>query len=190
MMRSSLLVAVLLAAGTAHADVPTKYVGVSFELSNGFDGASELGFAGQVAPHKNLELEGGAIRHDVASREDDTWLVTATARAKQPLGRGALFAGLGVVTGEHGAANGCSSSGFIDFCGDRNGSYVERHWDRAWWLRPEFGGEVALGVVAARFAIAPVILLVEPDEEIGCTGCDDGQQGVVFTMGLHGRLPL
>jgi hypothetical protein len=190
MLRLSIAVCVLVTAGSAYAEVPTRYVGASFELSNGFDGGSEIGFAAQVAPHRYIELEAGTIRHDVEGRDRDTWLVTATARAKRPLGRGAVFAGFGVVTGEHGTANGCTSSGFIDFCGASNNTYVERHWERAMWLRPEVGGEAALGVFAARFTVAPVFQLAEPDTESGCIECDDEEQGIVFTMSLHGRLPL
>ena len=168
---------------------PARYVGVSGELSNGLDGKSEFGFAAQVAPLRYLEIEGGAIRHDIDGREGDTWLVTGAVRTKLAFGYGALFAGLGFITGEHGAANGCTSSGFLDFCGGDD-TYVERHWDRAFWLKPEFGGEVALGVVAMRFAVAPLVQLADPDMESGCLECSDGQQGVLFTMGIHGRLPL
>ena len=111
-------------------------------------------------------------------------------RAKAPVRRGALFAGLGVDVGEHGTANGCTSSGLIDFCGDEKGTWVYRHYDRAVWLRPEFGGEVALGPVAMRMAVAPLIQLASPDVQHGCIECDDGEEGVTFTMGLHGRVPL
>ena len=190
MLRPSITLCVVVTATAAHAEVPTRYVGASFELSNGFDGGSEIGFAAQVAPHHYIELEAGTIRHDVEGRDRDTWLVTATARAKRPLGRGAVFAGFGVVTGEHGATNGCTSSGLIDYCGASNHTYVERHWERAIWLRPEVGGEAAIGVFAARITVAPIFQLVAPDTESGCVECDDGQQGFVFTLGLHGRLPL
>lgn len=166
-----------------------RYVGASLELTNGLDGASELGFAVQGAPLRYLELEAGGIRHDIEGKESDVWLVTATARAKVPFRRGAVFLGMGVIAGEHSAANGCTSSGFLDFCGGED-TYVERHWDRAIWLRTEIGGEVSLGPVALRMAVAPLVHLTDPDTESGCAGCDDGEQGFLIAMGLHGRIPL
>ncbi|HEY5924424.1 MAG TPA: hypothetical protein VIV11_22255 [Kofleriaceae bacterium] len=191
-----MLLATLIATGTAYAEGEQpaglryeKYIGASVELTNGFAGASEFGFAVQAAPLRYLELEAGAIRHKVGAEESDAWLVTATARAKKAFKHGAVFAGIGMITGEHSAENGCTASGFIDFCGGTD-TFVSRHWDRALWVRGEFGGEVSLGPVAFRFSVSPVSQLAEPDMESGCIECDDGEQGVVFTMGLHGRFPL
>jgi hypothetical protein len=181
-------------SSTAHAETPTRYVGASASLASGYAGRGEFGFGVQVAPHKNLELEVGTLKHKVSGDENiewhEVWLASATVRAKAPLRRGAFFAGIGVDVGEHAAENGCSSSGFIDFCGDANGTWVYRHYDRAVWIRPEFGGEVSLGPVAARFAMAPLFQLASPDVQHGCIECDDGEEGFTFTMGLHGRIPL
>ena len=144
LMMKSWMVATLIVtcAGTANAEGEQpagtrydRYVGASLDLWNGFNGQSEFGFALQAAPLRYLELEGGAIRHDIHGKESDVWLVTGTARAKVAFNHGALFAGVGVVTGEHSAQNGCTSSGFIDFCGGQD-TFVTRHWDRAVWVRP------------------------------------------------------
>lgn len=175
--------------GLAHAEPPSTYLGASAELALGYRGKGELGFALQGAPLRNLELEVGAIRHDLKIDAPDVWLVSGMVRGRLPLRYGALFAGIGVVTGEHHAANGCTSSGLIDFCGGED-TYVERHWKRAVWIRPELGGEVALGPVALRFALAPLAQLAEPVSETGCIECDDGEDEMLFTMGLHGRIPL
>jgi hypothetical protein len=193
-MRAVLPFAIVLASTHAHADVPSRYVGASFELSNGYQGRSEFGLMAQVAPTAHIEVEAGAIKHHVDGGATidahDVWMVSGAARAKLPLRGGALFAGLGVTTGEHGEANGCVSSGFVDFCGAQNNTFVYRHWDRATWLRAEVGGEVAVGPIAARLALAPVFQLGSPTEVEGCAACSSGDRGFVITMGIHGRIPL
>ena len=194
-MRTIAALLVVFATTPADADVPETYLGASLELSNGYDGASEVGFAAQVAPVRFLELEVGTIKHDVDGDESvgersDTWLLSLAARGKLPLGDGALFAGAGMVTGEHSARDGCTSSGFLNFCGDRQGTFVYRHWEHAVWIRPEIGGEAALGPIAARISVSPIIQLASPDAERGCLECSDGQNGIVVTLGIHGRLRL
>ena len=163
-------------------------------LTNGLSGKSEFGGVVTVAPVRYLEIEVGTIRHDVHAHGDahfhQTWLATTAVRAKLPLRRGALFVGFGVITGEHTNQNGCTSSGFIDFC-DGMDTYVTRHWDRAVWLTPEVGGEVALGPVAMRMSISPLInALPKPDYESGCLNCDDGAPDILINIGLHGRIPM
>jgi hypothetical protein len=188
---------VLLFALAARAEVPSSYIGASVELVNGLAGASELGFAVQATPLAYLELEASLIRHEVDGDpfadddgDRDTWLAGGAARARLPLRHGALLAGVGLTGGEHGVRNGCQARGFIDFCGDRNDTLVYRRWRRALWLRPELAAEVGIGPVAARLAVAPLVRLGAPDMERGCLECEDGEQGVLFTLGLHGRLPV
>lgn len=196
---AAVLCATFAFSSIAHADAPEaahRYVGASASLASGYSGRGEFGFGIQVSPHPYLELEVGTLKHEVRGDDDamidshDTWLESATVRAKKPLRHGALFVGLGVDVGEHAVANGCSSSGFIDFCGAANGTFVYHHYDRAVWLRPEFGGEMATGPVAARISIAPLIQMASPDQERGCLDCDDGEDGITFMMSVHGRMPL
>ena len=175
-------------------DASPTYVGAGATLTSGLSGKGEFGAVVDVAPIPNLELEVGTVRHDVHGHMGleyhPTWLISTAARAKLPLRRGALFAGFGVITGEHANANGCTASGFIDFCGGVD-TYVNRHWDRAVFLTPEFGGELALGPVALRMSVAPVIdASPDPDYEEGCLACDDGGPEIVFNIGLHGRVPM
>jgi hypothetical protein len=188
---------VLLLATPARADAPLTYIGASFELTSGLAGASEWGGALQVALRNHLEVEVSAIRHEVdgdpfaAGADDhDVWIFGGTARGRLPVGHAAFVAGFGVLAGEHGVVNGCRSEGFLDFCGDRQGTLIYRHWRRAIWLRPELGGEIALGPIAARLSVSPLVLLGGPDDERGCVECSDGMGSLLFTIGIHGRIPL
>ncbi len=189
-----------LAAGGARADGgawysrgPT-YVGASAEMMNGLAGASEFGFALQVAPLPFLELEAGMLRHEVdgdyftMGSDRDTWVYTGTVRLKLQLGYYAIFFGVGVMSGDHAVQNGCISTGAINFCGDENNTLVYRAYLPAWWVRPEFGGEVGFGPFALRMAMGPLILLSDPDRINGCGMCSDGSSGFLFTVGLHARV--
>ena len=196
-MHKAMTALLFLVATPALADAPRTYIGASFELTNGLAGGSELGGALQFAMLRNLELELSAIRHEVDGdpfgegiEHHDVWIFGGTARGRLPVGHAAFIAGFGLLEGEHAVQNGCLSEGFLDFCGDRQGTLVYRHWRRAVWIRPELGGEIALGPIAARMSLSPLVLLGAPDEERGCVECNDGMGSLLFTIGIHGRLPL
>ena len=193
---------VLLAGSTpasAQRNVPSRYIGGSAELSNGLSAKTQPGFELQVAPLEYLELEFGVIRHRIdgnpfaerpASQARDGWLLHGGARARIPIENAGVLLGLGVLEGATAVAAGCLSSGFIDFCGEENGTLVYRRWDHAVWLRPELGAEGGFGPMAVRITVAPLIQLAHPDQVEGCTTCDDGEPGGLLTLSLHGRIPL